>query len=1167
MEVSNFVHLHVHSEYSLLDGAARIKDLVQSAQGMGMEALALTDHGVMYGALEFYMACVKAGIKPIIGCEIYTTRGETPRYDRSPPLDDEGNRDPNERGCHHLVLLAKNFEGYQNLTRIVSSAHLEGFYYKPRADKELLRTYSKGIIASSACLAGEVASHVLRDRYERAREAAQAYRDIFGEGNFYLEVQSNGMKEQDRVNAACREMGNELGIPLCASADVHYLKPKDAVTQDLLICIGTRKLRDDPQRFGIHSKELYLKDGEQMARQLESFDDAIRNTVDIARHCNLEVRLDPTKVIMPAFDLPPEENDHEVYLRRLVDEGAVDRYGEITPPIRERIETEMEVIVGQKFTTYFLIVWDFIRYAREQEIPVGPGRGSAAGSVVAYSLQITDIDPLEHGLLFERFLNPERISPPDIDIDFSDLRRDEVIRYVQEKYGSGRVAQIATFGTIKAKNAIRDVGRVLGLPAQECDRIAKLIPDTLGIKLEDAVKQTPELQAEQRRGGVHTEMFEHALNVEGMSRQVSTHAAGVIIAPRDLTDYTPLMRGANKESDVSTQYSMKSLEQLGLLKMDFLGLKNLSIMDRTVNLVLETRGEKIDLTQLPLVDEATFELLSRAKTNGVFQLESMGMKDILKKLGPNQFSDLVAILALYRPGPIGAGMVDEFINRKHGRVEITYDHPSLEPILKDTYGIILYQEQVMRIGQEIAGFSLGEADIMRRAMGKKNEEMLQKHSKLFLEGSEKRGVSRQIAEKLWNLIFHFAGYGFNKSHSAAYALITYRTAWLKAHYPKEYLTSLMTADMGDTNKIVKYMSDCKEMGIHILPPDINQSGENFTPSSAGIRFGLAATKGVGHGAVRSVLEQRDGKGEFRSLQDFCDRAEPNTLNRGTMEALIRSGSFDSLGHTRRTLLANFEDCLEKSHGRIRDKRVGQFSLFGDAEDDEATATDTFEELPEMGADEILGDEKGLLGIYLTGHPLADVAEELEMFANATAESLQEDDVRLDNLRVAGIITEVKKRNTRTGSRMAICQIEDLTGVVEVAIMGNLLEQRNDIIVEGQVVVVEGTGSQRGDSVSIRADRISPLNDAWTHLVDTVHVDLIATGLSDAQLEGLKSVVQHFPGGAKLYIHLKVEGLGDVIIEGGPSIRVAPCRELKSSIEEFFEENIVRFNCMKDGRAA
>ncbi len=1167
MHQSNFIHLHVHSEYSLLDGAARIKDLARTAREKGMEALALTDHGVMYGALEFYQACAKEGIKPILGCEIYTTRGETPCSDRSPILDDEGNKDPNEKGTHHLVLLARDLEGYQNLMRIVAAAHLDGFYYKPRADKDLLRQYSKGLIASSACLAGEIPSHILRDRYEEARKTARVYQEIFGEGNFYLEVQANGMEEQNLVNAACREIGQELGIPLCASSDVHYLKPGDATTQDLLICIGTRKLRDDPARLKIHSQELYLKDGEKMLRQLEGYEEAIDNTVEIARRCNVEIQMDATKVIMPNFELPQEEDDHEVYLRKLVDQGAVERYGEITTEIRARLDKELEVIVGQKFTTYFLIVWDFIRYAREKGISVGPGRGSAAGSVVAYCLRITDIDPLEHVLLFERFLNPERISPPDIDIDFSDLRREEVIRYVQEKYGHDRVAQIATFGTIGAKNAVRDIGRVLGLPAVECDRIAKLIPDTLGIKLEQAIKETPELQAEQRKGGVYKDLFEHALAVEGMARQVSTHAAGVIIAPKPLTAYTPLMRGANKESDVSTQYSMKSLEQLGLLKMDFLGLKNLSIIDRTINLVRQTRGEEIRLEALPLDDLQTYELLSRAKTNGIFQLESTGMKDILKKLGPNQFSDLVAILALYRPGPIGAGMVDEFINRKHGKVEITYDHPSLEPILNETYGIILYQEQVMRIASVIAGFSLGQADIMRRAMGKKNEELLKKMEAEFIQGAKTKEVSVEIAQKLWNLIFHFAGYGFNKSHSAAYAMVTYRTAWLKAHYPKEYLTSLLTADMGDTNKIVKYMADCKEMGIVILPPDINLSGEDFTPTPEGIRFGLAAIKGVGHAAVRSILEERDKNNEFRSLQDFCDRAEPNTLNRGLMEAMIRAGAFDSLNHSRRTLIANYENCLAKAQGMLKDKRVGQFSLFGDAADEPEAIVDDFSELPEYEADAILKDEKALLGIYLTGHPLAEYAEELKLFANATAESLQEDNADLQNLRIAGIITEVKKRITKSGSRMAICQVEDLTGVIEIAIMSNLLDEKSDIIIEDQVVVIEGVGSHRGDSVSVRAERLSTLSEAWNNVVDSVHVRLISTGLSEQQLKALREIIEQNSGKAKLYVHLVVEGLGEVVIETVSGLRVAPSPQLRSTLEELFEENTVSFNGIKNVRTA
>ncbi|HQO36744.1 MAG TPA: DNA polymerase III subunit alpha, partial [bacterium] len=663
---------------------------------------------------------------------------------------------------------------------------------------------------------------------------------------------------------------------------------------------------------------------------------------------------------------------------------------------------------------------------------------------MAYCLRITDIDPLEHVLLFERFLNPDRISPPDIDIDFSDLRRDEVIRYVQNKYGHDHVAQIATFGTIGAKNAIRDVGRAMGIPPSECDRICKLVPEQLGISLEESLKASPELRQLRDQEPRYRELFERARSIEGMVRQTSTHAAGVIIAPAELTEYTPLMRGANKEEDICTQYSMKSIEKIGLLKMDFLGLKNLSIIDRCLQLIRETRGEEIHIARIPLDDYQTYELLGRAKTNGVFQLESTGMKDILKKLKPTQFSDLVAILALYRPGPLGSGMVDDFIKRKHGQQKITYDHPLLEPILRETYGTILYQEQVMRIASAIAGFTLGQADIMRRAMGKKDEGLLDQQKALFLEGAVNKRVATETATRLWDLIHHFAGYGFNKSHSAAYAIITYQTAWLKAHYPKEFLAALMTADMGNTTQINKYRQDSKEMAIEILPPDINQSGEDFSITSAGIRFGLAAIKNVGAGAVKCMIQERERKGPYRSLEDFCIRAEPGAVNRGLMESMIRAGAFDSLGHTRNTLLTALPDVLERAQGEARDRAVGQISLFGDI-DEEETREEELKELPELPGDELLRYEKLLLGNYITGHPLAEYERELNLFSTVNAEQLSDENASLDSVRVAGIIVEIKRRTAKaSGDRFAILTLEDLTGTVEVAVMPKVLEAKGHL---------------------------------------------------------------------------------------------------------------------------
>jgi len=1156
MPGKSFVHLHVHSTYSLLDGACRISDLVETTRRLGMTSLALTDHGNMHGALEFYWTCEKEGIQPIIGCEVYFTRGHRTQ---------RGKNGDSDRENYHIVLLAKDLQGYRNLLKLVSIGHLEGFYYRPRVDWEVLEQYREGLIATSACMQGEVASLVLRDRYEEAKQTATRYARLFGEEHFYLEVQPNGLPEQRKINRAYREMSDELGIPLVASSDVHYLTDADADTQDILIRIGTRKTLEEESKIGGRTKEFYLKSPEKMRAQLPDFPDAVENTVAIARRCNLELNYDGSKLHMPVFQIPSQYEDSEAYLRHLVYEGAEERYDEVTDDIRERIERELNVIIGQDFTCYFLIVWDFMRFALEQKISVGPGRGSAAGSVVAYCLRITDIDPLKHGLLFERFLNPERISPPDIDIDFSDLRRDEVIRYVQDKYGHNHVAQIATFGTIKAKNAIRDVGRVMGIPPSECDKICKQVPEELNIRLDAALEKSPELRQIRDQDERHRALFDRAMSIEGMVRQTSTHAAGIIIAPGDLTDYTPLMRGANKEKDICTQYSMKSLEKIGLLKMDFLGLKNLSIIDRCLELIRETRGEEIDIAQVPLDDFQTYELLGRAKTNGVFQLESTGMKDILKKLGPTRFSDLVAILALYRPGPLGSGMVDDFIKRKHGQQKISYDHPDLEPILKETYGTILYQEQVMKIASTIAGFTLGQADIMRRAMGKKDVKLLNDLKANFLKGAAERNVSTDTAAKLWDLIHHFAGYGFNKSHSAAYAIITYRTAWLKAHYPKEFLAALMTADMGNANQIVKYMKDCKEMAIEVLPPDINQSGETFTISPAGIRFGLAAIKNVGTSAVRSIIKEREMNGVYRSLEDFCSRAELGVLTKGLVESLVRVGAFDAFGHTRNTLLMALPTIMERAQGTARDRAVGQFSLFGDVEELGLNEEEELEKYPELPDDEISRYEKNLLGNYITRNPLAEFEKELSLFSTMTAEQLRDESVSLDDVRIAGIVVSVKRKNIKNSNeRIAILGVEDLTGVVEVAVMPSLLESKGYLIEEEQKVVVSGRGERRGDQISIRAATICTFEEAWNQYIGRVHIRMHASGMDDHRLRSLGEILLQQPGRIPVTLHITVPQLGVVVYEVGSECCVTPGRDLQESVELLLEEDSVWFTKTNGG---
>ncbi|MDP8243454.1 MAG: DNA polymerase III subunit alpha [Candidatus Hinthialibacter antarcticus] len=1157
MSVSDFVHLHVHSEYSLLDGACRINELIAKAKSLNMSHLALTDHGVMHGSLAFYQKAVKQGIQPIIGVEAYIAPES--RFlksgGREASIDDRS-----DKTAYHLVLLAKDFQGYQNLMKLSSIAQLEGFYYKPRIDREVLREYSQGLIGLSACLNGEVPNNLLEGRGDFAVERAKEYLDIFGEGNFYLEVQPNGLAEQEIVNRELRNVSKQLSIPLVATTDAHYLTPEAAKTQDCLICIGTKKTLSDPNRLKLSTQELYIKTGEKMAEQMPDFIDAVENSRLVAEKCNLEINYDGTKLIMPGFDIPEEEDSHEEYLRKLVYEGAERRYGGVTDEIKERIERELDIILGQDFTGYFLITWDYINWAREQKISVGPGRGSAAGSVVAYALGITDIDPIKYNLLFERFLNPERISPPDIDTDFSDKRREEVIRYVQDKYGHDRVAQIATFGTIGAKNAVRDVARVMGLPPSEGDKIAKMIPEGLGITLTQSLAEVSELKRLSESDSIHQELFRHALAIEGMVRQTSTHAAGVIIAPDELSKFTPLMRGANKDEDVATQYEMKILESIGLLKMDFLGLKNLSVIDGAVDNIHERYDSKFEIDAIPMDDPKTFELLCRAKTNGVFQLESTGIKEVLRKLQPESFTDVIALLALYRPGPLGSGMVDDFINRRHGRAEIVYDHPSLEPILKETYGIILYQEQVMQIANAIGGFTLGQADVMRRAMGKKQEDLLNKMEKDFYDGAKAKSVDLSIAQRLWNLIFKFAGYGFNKSHSAAYAYITYRTAYLKANFTDAFLASLLTTDMGDSNKVVKYKSDCQDYGIALLPPDINESNETFTVTDEGIRFGLAGIKSVGVGAVRTVIDERENNGAYKSLEDFCTRLAGGATTKTLIENLVRVGAFDSFNQTRATLINGYSTILERVQGELHDLAVGQDSLFGDFNEDEEEAVPQIEELPELENTEIWADEKKLLGFYLSGHPLMEYQSEIELFSTHQAGPLNEiEGEDIGAVRLLGIVNEVKKRKTRNGDLMAIFLLADMSGDIEVAVMPQLVEKSGHLLNADDIIVLDGQASRRGSDVSVRADRIMTLDDCWrSGGVNEVHLYVSSDHLSDESMMRLKGRLLGTKGSVPVVLFVHVPEIGTVRYELEDSFKIEPSRDLKAELESILEGGVVRF---------
>ncbi|RLB86166.1 MAG: DNA polymerase III subunit alpha, partial [Deltaproteobacteria bacterium] len=953
-----FVHLHVHTEYSLLDGAIRIPKMLEKAWSMGMDSVAITDHGNMFGAVQFFDQARRSGIKPILGCEVYLAPGD--RRDRSAG----SNGGPTS---YHLILLVMDGAGYKNLSRLVTLGHLEGFYYHPRIDMELLRELNSGLIALSACLKGPVAFPIREGKLELARDKAIELASIFDKDRFFLEVQANGMRDQEKVNAALKELAQELSLPIVATNDCHYLDRKDSEAHDALLCIQTGKTVNDTNRLKFPTDEFYFKSREEMERALPEFEEALDNTVLIASRCNFDMEFGKYKY--PVFDVPGgkslddilREQAHKGFLARLQEmeeiEGKVPEEKE--QQYKDRLEYELDIICKMGFAGYFLIVSDFIEYARCSNIPVGPGRGSAAGSLVAYCLRITNIDPIKYGLLFERFLNPQRISMPDIDIDFCMNGRDDVIRYVAEKYGKENVCQIITFGTMKARAVIRDVGRTLNIPLAEVDRIAKMVPEGPNVSLEKAIASEPELQALEKEKPYVAKLLRISKALEGLARHASTHASGVVISDRPLVEYLPLYKGSRDE--IMTQFTMDRIEQLGLIKFDFLGLRTLTVIKHTIDLIEKTLGHKVDIEKIPLTDAATYQLCCEGKTTGVFQLESDGMKDLMRRLKPEVFEDMVALVALYRPGPLGSNMIDEFIQGKHGKVKINYILPQLEPILKETYGVILYQEQVMRIAQSLADYSLAEADELRKAIGKKKPEVMAKHRERFVEGSVKNGVDRETAERLFELIEKFGGYGFNKSHSVAYAMIAYQTAYLKAHYPVQFMAALLTQDMGNQDKTIKNLAECREMGIEILPPDINESEADFSVVEGKIRFGLGAIKNVGLKAVESIIEERKANGPFRSIHDFCRRVEGAKVNKRVLEGLIQCGAFDFTGIPRARLFAALDD-ISRFCGTSHDPN--QLSMFG-AYAGESGGSAVLFELPdaeEWGFKGELSREKESLGV-------------------------------------------------------------------------------------------------------------------------------------------------------------------------------------------------------------
>ena len=1045
-----FVHLHNHTEYSLLDGAARIKDLVARAKSYGMPALAITDHGVMYGAISFYEACKEAGIKPIIGCEVYVC---SDRFSRSGRHGDSAN---------HLILLAKNNEGYKNLCKLVSLGFLEGFYYKPRIDHELLRRYSDGLICMSACIAGELPELLRAGDYEGAVELVKEYKDIFGE-NYYIELQNHGIPEELEVNPLLIKLAREMDVRPVATNDLHYVDASDSAIHDILLCIQTGKIRSDENRMRFPNDQFYLKTEEEMAALFPECPEAIANTLYVADQCQVDFTFG--KLFMPNY-IPPDGYDLNSYLRKLCEDGLARRYDPITPEIRERFEYELGVIEKMDFPGYFLIVWDMINFARESGISVGPGRGSAAGSVIAYCLGITDLDPLRYDLLFERFLNPERVTPPDIDTDISDVRRGEVVDYLVRKYGKDHVSQIVTFNVMLMKGAVRAVGRVLDYPYSEVDRIVKLMPEEGDIRdfferngkkapkhptVLDAVESSPDLQAVYKTEPWVKELLDIADKLQGMPSHCGKHAAGVAISQNELISYMPVQKDS-KDGSITTQYAKEQVEACGLVKMDLLGLRTLSLIDDALENIKNSRGIEVDISSIPLDDPVTFKMLCDGDAVAVFQLESEGMRKILRDLQPERFEDIIALVALYRPGPLGSGMVQDFIAGKHGTKKVKYMHPLLEPILEETYGVILYQEQVMQIVQVMGGFSLGAADMLRRAMGKKKPEIIDKAKDDFVKGCVEHGVQEKTAADVFELLKYFGGYGFNKSHSAAYALVSYRTAWLKANYPAEFMAATMTSVMDTPDKVPKYIEHCKDMGIKILPPDINESGEKFNVVGGNIRYAMSAVKNVGREAVRKIVAEREAGGKYSSLGDLCSRLQ---LNKKMLESLIRCGALDSLGYNRATLLASMDRALELSKKLAQSKEDAQLSLFDFGLDTSQQQPEVeMVEMKEFSVKELLDMEKEMIGFYVSGHPFDAYEPYVSRKATGSIAALLEMNEESD-VTAAGLISGLIQRYTKKGDLMGSFQLEDKKGVIHCTAFPKAYEQCRDMLVNGATLLVKG----------------------------------------------------------------------------------------------------------------
>ena len=1157
-----FVHLHVHTDYSLLDGACETSELLDEASRQRMPAVAITDHGNLFAAANFFYEASKRDVKPIIGCEVYVAKGS--RHDRGEKTNgspDKAEAEPGMRGTNHLVLLCESPEGYHNLIKLVSAGFLEGFYYKPRIDYDLLAKHSKGLIALSACLRGVVTEAVVDQKYDQARENAYRLRDIFGKSNFFLEIQDQGLDIEQRVNPDLVRLSKETGIPLVATNDCHYLHHEDAHAQEVLLCIQTGKTMGDANRMKFATDQFYFKSAAEMARIFGEIPDVLSRTVDIAARCNVKIEriLNP----FPEFKVP-HGYDSASYFENVAREGFVTRVPHLERLAKEgflrnslaeyerRLTSEIEMIKKMRYEGYFLIVWDFIHYARAQGVPVGPGRGSAAGSLVSYALRITDVDPLQYNLLFERFLNPERVSMPDIDIDFCMRRRGELIDYVTQKYGRENVAQIITFGTMAAKAAVKDVGRAMNIPYGEVDRLAKLIPNTLGIELKDALEEAPQLKAAVTGDENLKELMAVALRLEGLSRHASTHAAGVVISPRPLTEIVPLYK-SNKD-EITTQYDMNALERVGLLKMDFLGLTTLTVLYDTVRMIEQNRGVKIDIDNLSLDDEETYKLFARGDTTAIFQFESHGMRDILRRYHPTRIEDLTALNALYRPGPIQGGMIDDFINRKHGKTKVAYELPQLNEILEETYGVILYQEQVMQIANRLASFSLGEADILRRAMGKKKKEEMAAQRAKFMAGCAANRIPEKKAEKIFNLMEEFAGYGFNKSHSCAYALLAYQTAYLKTHYPVEFMAALLTSEAGNTDKVVKYINEARGMSISILPPDVNESDLYFTPVGEAIRFGLAAIKNVGENTAKAIRESRLAQGEFKSLYDFCERIESRFLNKRVFESLIKSGALDSLG-PRAPLLASVDDALATLQRASRMRESGQHGLFmGGAAAAPAPIPFELHEAEPWSEEERLASEYAMLGFYVSGHPLAKYASRM---ADLKVVSLDQIEGQRNGkeITIAALIVASRPMRSKKGARWAIFTIQDMTGIQELLAFPESFARLEHVLKPGQPLLMKARVQveEAGTRLSLQEARLlQDIADRPASSEFRVRLDL--RKLDQQAMERLTELMEESPGTCPVVFEL-CRSDGSVAVLRAQQ-RVKPSAELVEAIRQVCGDHAV-----------